>query len=252
MQTITRQVIGRVSTIGPRSFQAIAATDKLCSDGFALRMPEGADISRLNSGRANLLFSHDAIIGKIVRAWFEPHQLMFEGEFAPQGVSQLADDQCRLLKASILNSCSLCFDVNEKRKISGGFIATKWEALEVSLCAVPIDSGAYVTKRAHRAGKVLNSANVEALQNAHAAAGMAQHHIESVLSNAGIEPDSADAIEGDRAYRRRQAEAARLRWSPVELEELQKAAAAREDARRAPYDYAARQRDAARVRKGGR
>ena len=243
MTILTREIVSRFSGVGDLGFKAIAATDGLQSDGFALQMPAGADISRLNSGRANLLMSHEEIIGKIRRAWFEPGKLMFEGEFPAPGVSKYADENRALLKAGHLSSTSLSFVVQDKVKIPGGYRATKWTALEVSLCAVPVDPGSYVTERAHRAGKVISSSNMSKLKAAHAAIMEAGGHVSDVM---GMNDQDGDEGERSADFRRRQAECLALARPEHEFW------AAREAKRHAELDEelrdpAARRREAARL-----
>jgi len=69
-------------------------------------------------------------------------------DFAPAGVSQMADEWCGLAKAGVLRAFSVGFNpIEYKPNKSGGYDYNKWELMEVSLVAVPANPGAVVVAR---------------------------------------------------------------------------------------------------------
>lgn len=246
-------VRAQINSLAEDEVEVVMSTAALARDGHVL-VPQGC---LLDEYRANpiILWSHDPDqpVGNAENIAVAGDKITARIRFAPAGASAKADEVRRLVKGGVVRAVSVGFDPIEMKPLDpkkpyGGQRITAWTLLECSFVSVPADVGAVVTARSKRTGKVLNAANVEALKNAHAAAGTVQQHIEGVLSSAGIEPDAEDAIEGDRArheHWRRQVEVMELRWAPGELEELE----ARDDERRAPTDYAARQRHLARITK---
>src|SRR3984885_5980701 len=70
--------------------------------------------------------------------------------FAPKGVSEIADETCALAKAGVLNAVSIGFRPLKSEPLrTGGQKFTKWELLELSIVSVPANPSALVVQRAH-------------------------------------------------------------------------------------------------------
>src|SRR3954453_12215079 len=87
-QTLLR--FANVSAVGQLEFEGIAATEALCSDGFALSIA-GGDISRFTDGKGALLLQHDAkdIVGTCILRK-AGSRLMMRGKFTSPGISETA------------------------------------------------------------------------------------------------------------------------------------------------------------------
>jgi HK97 family phage prohead protease len=70
------------------------------------------------------------------------------GEFAPEGVSALADEYCRLAEAGIVRAVSVGFmPISYEPLRGGGLRFTKWDLVELSLVSVPANPNALVIER---------------------------------------------------------------------------------------------------------
>jgi hypothetical protein len=70
------------------------------------------------------------------------------GEFAPEGVSELADEYCALAKAGVINAVSVGFISLAREPLrEGGWRFASWELLELSLVSVPANPNALVIER---------------------------------------------------------------------------------------------------------
>jgi HK97 family phage prohead protease len=71
--------------------------------------------------------------------------------FAPEGVSADADRWCGLAKSGVVRGVSIGFEPIEQTPLPGGGRKfTKWELLELSLCAVPANAEALTIERSYR------------------------------------------------------------------------------------------------------
>ena len=73
-------------------------------------------------------------------------------DFAPQGVSDIADQVCGLVKAGVINAVSIGFQPLDQEPLDphdrrAGTRITRAELLEVSFVSVPADKGAIVLER---------------------------------------------------------------------------------------------------------
>jgi hypothetical protein len=151
---LRRYVTADFRALGPREFTCNAGSGDLLSDGIALDLL-GGDLSRLQGGP--LLWYHgfdvkipDPVIGTVKEMRATKTELPARCEFLPHGVDAFVDTLCTKLKAGAPYQVSLTFNILESRPIPGGVRATKWEGLELSLCAVGVDPSAIITGRARR------------------------------------------------------------------------------------------------------
>jgi len=130
----------------------------------------------------------DEPIGRWSQVSIQGNKLRALGEFAPEGVSPLADKICALLKNGFVNAISIggIPRKGEPIKGGGGFRITQFELCEMSLCGVPANPEALVTERSlSKAGRVLSGANADKLRQAHDAAESCRALVADVLDGAG-------------------------------------------------------------------
>lgn len=112
----------------------------------------GADLTRLNSGRAPLLDSHrqdgiESILGTIQRAWLDGDKLMVEIRFAETPKGEMA---MQMVSRGELGSLSIGFKVTKWTDVTTDsdprphYRASEFEIFEVSMVATPFDPGATV------------------------------------------------------------------------------------------------------------
>ena len=72
------------------------------------------------------------------------------GEFAPEGVSELADEYCALAKSGVIKAVSVGFiPIAHEPLRAGGRRYTSWELIELSLVPVPANPNALVIERSY-------------------------------------------------------------------------------------------------------
>ena len=154
-RTIRKVIPLKVADVegNPNRSRFIAATNQLARDGHVLE-PSGMEIDNfLRCG--TILFDHDPKIpigAPVATALNSDGDLEIEIEWAPSGISGDADKIRGLVKAGVLRSGSVGFDVLDgepldPKKPRGGLHITKSELLEFSVVSVPADTGAVVTQR---------------------------------------------------------------------------------------------------------
>ncbi len=192
--------------------RVVMSTDSLARDGHVL-LPRGC---QLQAYRANpiVLWSHDPEmpVGNAGDIVVGTGGISCTVTFAPPGVDPTADRIRGLTKAGVIRAVSVGFDPIEMEPLDpkhprGGQRISIWEMLELSFVSVPADTGAIVTARQARAGKVLSGENAQALREAHdlVEAGRAKiAHVLDAASGGASDGDGDDAER--RARRRRQVE----------------------------------------------
>jgi HK97 family phage prohead protease len=137
----------------------------------------------------------DEVIGRWPQVYAMPGKLRAMGEFAPAGISALADKTRALLKSGSVNAISIGFIPLEGERLKdGGTRYTRVELCEISVVAVPANAAALVTQRSlNKSGRVLSGTNATKLQQAHDAAESCRALVADVLDGAGGDTDEAKA-----------------------------------------------------------
>jgi HK97 family phage prohead protease len=150
--TLRRAVAGHVtkflSTVGERQIRVIASDATPDRMGDILE-PGGCQLDNFRRNPV-MLAQHDA--NKPIGSWssiqVKGGQLEATGEFAPEGISEIADEYCALAKAGIIRAVSVGFmPISYEPMRGGGLRFTKWDLVELSLVSVPANPNALVTER---------------------------------------------------------------------------------------------------------
>jgi HK97 family phage prohead protease len=145
---------GSVEPLGPREVGVIAATSGLARDGHVIAVG-GMDLSNYRKNPI-VLWQHlpEQPIGVTTALSVVDGDLLARIAFAPEGMSATADQICSLTKAGILQGVSIGFDIQEAtpldpaRGTRGGLHITRSELIDISVVSIPADSGAGVVQRA--------------------------------------------------------------------------------------------------------
>ncbi len=178
-----RNLLGTIKAfdigLGPRQFRGVAST------GVVDRMqdivvPEGGDVTQFRRNPI-LLYQHDSAqpIGTVPSIALRGGQWEFLAQFADEGVSEKADEACRLVKTGVLSALSIGFLPERIERIpdSYGVRYTKWSLLELSVVSVPACPDALITQRSLSRG----TPDAELLQRARAA----QHRLAAPAGRGG-------------------------------------------------------------------
>ena len=100
--TIQRKIVrAQVTALGPREVEIIMSTAALARDGHIL-IPEGCILDNFRSNPI-MLWQHDADhpVGNIEDIVVTPTEIKARAVFAPEGISQKADEICGLVKSKV-------------------------------------------------------------------------------------------------------------------------------------------------------
>jgi HK97 family phage prohead protease len=153
---MSMEFLGSVEQLGERECGVIVATSQLARDGHVLE-PKGISLTNFRKVPI-VLWQHDIDkpVGAATAVGIENGALAARIDFAPAGASGTADEICALVKAGVVRGISIGFDpidmepLDPKRGSRGGMHILTSELLEISFCAVPVDTGATVIARSFK------------------------------------------------------------------------------------------------------
>jgi len=150
---------GGVEPLGDREIAVIAASSALARDGNIVEV-RGMNLE--NYRRVPIvLYQHDPTlpIGTCTAIGVEGDVLAAKIEFAPAGISRVADEACGMCKASVLRGISIGFDPDyrtaeplDPKRPRGGQKFKRSELLEISVVSIPADVNATVVARSFAGG----------------------------------------------------------------------------------------------------
>jgi HK97 family phage prohead protease len=150
---------GSIRAVSNGGFEFIAASSVLARDGHVV-VVSGLDTKNYLRGNPIILRDHlpsqpvGRCTGLSLDLSKQPNELRGSAEWAPEGVSAVADETRNLARAGVLNAISIGFDIkdSEPLKPSGGrgLRIKKSELLELSIVACGADPLAVITQRAYR------------------------------------------------------------------------------------------------------
>jgi uncharacterized protein len=145
---------GSVEELGDREIGVIAATSQLARDGHVIDV-RGIDLTNYRKVPI-VLWQHSPQqpIGTCTAIGVEGDVLAAKIEFAPPGISTVADQACAMAKAGVIRGISIGYDPDlttakplDPKRPYGGQRYSHSELLELSLVSIPADVGATVVAR---------------------------------------------------------------------------------------------------------
>jgi HK97 family phage prohead protease len=143
MSAVVRKFLqSQTEPLGPRQVRVLASTGAMDRSGEVVVQ---AGIS-LENFRENpiILYQHDPNqpVGRAASATFSGAGLVLDVEFAPAGVSQIADEVCGLVKSGVLVGVSVGFDPIETEPMNparprGAQRYLRCDLMEVSFVSIP-------------------------------------------------------------------------------------------------------------------
>jgi HK97 family phage prohead protease len=151
---------GSIRAVSNGGFEFIAASSVLARDGHVV-VVSGLDTKNYLRGNPIILRDHlpsqpvgrcDSLVLDLTK---QPNELRGSAQWAPEGVSAVADETRELARAGVLNAISIGFDIldAEPLKPTGrGLRIKRSELLELSIVACGADPLAVITQRAYARG----------------------------------------------------------------------------------------------------
>src|SRR5262249_42247976 len=146
--------MGGVEPLGDREIAVIAASSALARDGNVVEV-RGMNLDNYKKIPI-VLYQHDPTlpIGTCTAIGVEGDLLAAKIEFAPPGVSRVADEACAMCKAAVLRGISIGFDPDyetaeplDPKRPRGGKRFKLSELLEISVVSIPADVNAKIVGR---------------------------------------------------------------------------------------------------------
>lgn len=159
MTMLRRALPIEVEVLGDRQVRITMSTGGRARDGHILE-PAGCVLDNYRANPIQLWFHNpDHPIGTNDEIAVQGDKITARNTFAPSGVSVKADEICGLVKSGVIRTVSVGFNILEAEPIDparprAGLHVTRWELVECSYCAVPVDTDAVVTARAAADWKV--------------------------------------------------------------------------------------------------
>lgn len=118
----------------------LSDTSKTNSHGFRIAM-EGMDTSRFRENPV-MLYRHndDDVIGRWHNLRVDDGRLLADAEFDQD--DELAAKVAGKVERGFIKSCSMGIRIKDMQETADGWIATKSELMEASVCSIPSDAGA--------------------------------------------------------------------------------------------------------------
>jgi phage head maturation protease len=149
---------GSIRAVSNGGFEFIAASSVLARDGHVV-VVSGLDTKNYLRGNPIILRDHlpsqpvGRCTGLSLDLSKQPNELRGSAEWAPEGVSAVADETRNLARAGVLNAISIGFDILESEPLKStggrGLRIKRSELLELSIVACGADPFAVITQRAY-------------------------------------------------------------------------------------------------------
>jgi HK97 family phage prohead protease len=143
---------GGLEPLGERQVGIVASTARLGRDNLIVE-PAGIDLAPYRKNPI-CLWQHDpeCPVGVATAIGVRENALMARIDFAPAGISALADQVCSLVKAGVVKGISIGFETREAEPIDpkdrrAGLRIKSSELMEISFVSIPADTGAVVVER---------------------------------------------------------------------------------------------------------
>ena len=152
-----------IRAVSNGGFEFVAASSVLARDGHVV-VVSGLGTKNYLHGNPIILRDHlpsqpvGRCTGLSLDLSKQPNELRGSAQWAPEGVSAVADETRELARAGVLNAISIGFDILESEPLKStggrGIRIKRSELLELSIVAVGADPLATITQRAYARGNM--------------------------------------------------------------------------------------------------